>query len=343
MHSRELIRRIICFDHAPRIGYDFFGEGQYSDFVYVSPRGEHHTDYEWHEPNYFAHDYPKYKAFRGFLRKDEYGNLWGKALQDPSKQGEVVEGAIVDWDRIDEFEMPPIDEKSRYSHIPGILSQSPDKFRMASLPGMPFVVMRNLRKMENFLADVMLEQENVIKLSEKVEAKLCEMVEIYASLGMDGIFFYEDWGTQDRLLVSPAIWRKLFKPAFNRICRIAHSHDMFVFMHSCGYIYEILEDLIDAGIDAFQFDQPTLMGMDRVSRIFNGRVTLFSPVDIQRYLPTGDKDLIEKNARELVEMFFVGGGGFIARDYGDYPTIQVKQKWAQFMRDEFYRLGGMSV
>ncbi len=112
------------------------------------------------------------------------------------------------------------------------------------------------------------------------------------------------------------------------------------FMHSCGYIYEILEDLIECGVDVFQFDQPTLMDINRISKFFNGRVSLFSSVDIQKHLPTGNKELIEKSARELVEKFFVNGGGFIARDYRDYPTIQVKTEWAQWMRDEFFKEGG---
>ncbi len=340
MDSRELIKRVITFDNAPRIGYEFFGKGQFSDMVHVSARGEHHVDYEWHKPDYFAKEHPEFKEFGGYLRKDEYGNLWGKAAQDPSKQGEVVKGSLTDWDMLDTFEMPPLDDERRYRHIPEVLSKYPDRFRVANLPGMPFVVMRNLRKMENFLADVILEQDNVLKLSAIVEEKLCRMIELYASFDIDAIMFYEDWGTQDRLLVSPVLWRQIFKPAFKKVCDSAHSHGMFVFMHSCGYIYEILEDLIEVGIDVFQFDQPTLMGIDRISKLFNGRVSLFSSVDIQKHLPTGDKELIEQKARELIEKFFVGGGGFIARDYGDYPTIQVKDEWAQWMRDEFYRAGG---
>ncbi len=341
MESRELIKKVICFDEAPRIGYDFVGDEQYSDFVHLSAKEGYDVDYEWHKADYFVKDYPEYKDFRGYLRKDEYGNLWGKAPQDPSKQGEVLKGAIDSWNMLDDYKMPLLDDKKRYAHIPNMISESPNKFRLASIPGMPFVIMRNLRKMENFLADVILEQENVIKLSAMVENKLYGMVKTYSTFDIDGIFFCEDWGTQDRLLISPELWRKLFKPAYERICKLAHSLDMFVFMHSCGYIYEILEDLIEAGIDVFQFDQPTLMGIDRISNIFNGRVTLFSSVDIQKYLPTGKRELIEQNARELVEKFFIDGGGFIARDYGDYSTIQVKPEWAQWMREEFYRVGGL--
>jgi len=340
VNSRELIRRIISFDNAPRIGYDFHGEGNYSDFVHASAGIKHCVDYDWHKPFYFSEEYPEFKDFSGYLRKDEYGNLWGKAAQDPSRQGEVVKGSLSNWDMLDTFKMPDLDDKDRFSHIPSVISNAPDKFRIASIPGMPFAIMRNLRKMENFLTDVILEQEHVIKLSNIVEQKLSEMIELYAQFDIDGIFFCEDWGTQDRLLVSPKLWRQLFKPAYERICKLVHSKGMLFFMHSCGYIYEILEDLIECGVDVFQFDQPTLMDINRISKFFNGRVSLFSSVDIQKHLPTGNKELIEKSARELVEKFFVNGGGFIARDYRDYPTIQVKTEWAQWMRDEFFKEGG---
>ena len=54
--------------------------------VHVSAKGEHHVDYEWHKPDYFVDEHPEFKDFGGYLRKDEYGNLWGKAAQDPSRQ-----------------------------------------------------------------------------------------------------------------------------------------------------------------------------------------------------------------------------------------------------------------
>ena len=53
-------------------------------------------------------------------------------------------------------------------------------------------------------------------------------------------------------------------------------------MHSCGYIYEIIEDLIELGMDVLQFGQPALYGIERLGREFGGRITFWCPVEIYR-------------------------------------------------------------
>ena len=111
-------------------------------------------------------------------------------------------------------------------------------------------------------------------------------------------------------------------------------------MHSCGYIYEILDDLLDAGVDVFQLDQPTLMGIDRLADKISNKATLFSPVDIQAILPTGNKELIEKGAQQMVDYFYKKGG-LIAKDYGDYNTLHIKNEWAGWARNKFFEIGGI--
>ncbi len=340
MEGSSLIKKIIEFDNAERIGYAF-ESGHPSDFADFGSRRRKNHDEEWHAPGFYSAEYPEFSDFHGFLRKDEYGNLWGKMIQDPSRQGEVLRGVLSDWQMLGDYDFPDLSHFSRFEHIEAetALKENQGKFKMGSLPGFPFAIMRYMRKMENFLADLLLEKDNVLILKKMVETELCGMIENYGDLGMDGVFFCEDWGTQDRLLISPALWRELFKPSFAKLCDLAHKKGMYVFMHSCGYIYEILEDLIETGIDVFQFDQPALMGIDRISAIFASRATLFSSVDIQMTLPTGDRALIEHEAARLIDSFFRNGGGFIARDYGDYNTIKVRPEWSGWMRDAFIRHG----
>ena len=103
---------------------------------------------------------------------------------------------------------------------------------------------------------------------------------------------------------------------------------MKVIMHSCGYNYGFMEDLIDAGIDVFQFDQPDAYPTEVLAREFAHRAVFYSPVDIQKVLPTGDRELIEKRAAEMCELFRAAGGGWIAKDYGSYSDIGVETEWA---------------
>ena len=100
---------------------------------------------------------------------------------------------------------------------------------------------------------------------------------------------------------------------------------MKVLMHSCGQNCAIVPDLIDAGVDVFQFDQPALYDMPKLAALFRERgATLWSPVDIQQIMPTGDRALIEAGARSMVDTF---EGMLICKNYGDLPGIGVEQEW----------------
>lgn len=339
MNSKTVIKKVLEFDNPDRIGIDFL-DGSFRDMKHVElsiPKKEEHT---WQKPEYFKSRYPQYIDFDGFLHLDEYNNLWGRMTHDTTGGGEVLEGALESWDDLGSYKIPDIDDEKRFAKAHLSVEPYKERFILGALPGCTFAIMRNIRKMENFLEDVILEEENVLKLQDMVTDKLVNMVDLYGSMKcVDGIFFCEDWGTQDRLLISPNMWRKIFKPAYKRVCKTARANNLKVLMHSCGYIYEIIDDLLDAGVDALQLDQPTLMGMERLAEKISGKATLYSPVDIQAILPTGNKQLIEQSAQQMVDLFHKNGG-LIAKDYGDYNTLRVKDEWAGWARSKFFEIGG---
>jgi hypothetical protein len=151
--------------------------------------------------------------------------------------------------------------------------------------------------------------------------------------------FPEDWGTQDRLLVPPKVWHRLFKPGFDRLCSTAAEAGVYVIIHSCGFIYEAMEGMIDAGIAAFQFDQPELYGLDLLAEEFAGRVAFWCPVDIQRTLQTRDAGKIEAAAKEMIEKLGTVRGGFIAGYYGGNEAIGLDPKWQDVACRAFVKHG----
>jgi uroporphyrinogen-III decarboxylase len=164
------------------------------------------------------------------------------------------------------------------------------------------------------------------------------MIHGWADAGADGIFFCEDWGVQNRLLIHPDRWREVFKPLFARLVGAARSRGMHVLMHSCGYVWDIIDDLADVGVRCLQFDQPAIYGLDRLSDKLGARgVCLYSPVDIQQVMPTGDRGLIEGEAHRMIELF---GGRFIAKNYGDLHGIGVQPEWDAWAYNVFTRAGG---
>ena len=337
MIPKEAIRRVIEFDNAKRIGYDF-KYGNYTDFYGVNLSMKQSPELMWQKPEFFIDKYPQYEKFDGFLKLDEFGSLWGKMSHDLTGGGEVLIGALSSWDMLDDYIMPDFDNPNRYTHLEEEIQKNKNQFLSGWVMGFPFAHMRKLRKMENFLMDLILEKDKVITLREKMTNTIAGVIHNYGQLGADSIFFCEDWGVQDRLLIDPKLWREIFKPSYIKLCNVAKKYNMKVMMHSCGYIYEILEDLIEVGVDVLQLDQPNLMGLENLADIINNKITLYSSVDIQEILPTGNRQLIEENATKMVKLFHKKGG-LIAKDYGDYRTINVSSQSANYMREKFFELG----
>jgi uroporphyrinogen decarboxylase len=267
--------------------------------------------------------------------EDELHNVW-KAFPNTTR-GEVIEGVIKDWSEVETYQMPRLDLPLRYDKPREIFATNPDKYRLGHLPGFPFAIMRYMRKIEVFLADVLLYPDGVNALQRKVVDLLKRCMDMWATTGADGIIFAEDWGTQERLLVSPKTWHEMFEWGFRELVGHARSLGLDVWMHSCGYIKEIIPTLVDIGVKVLQLDQPKLSGLDFLAQACHGRTAIWAPVDIQRDLPTGDEAYIRACARELIDKLGSRGGGFICGYYGDVRSLGVKPEWQMWASDEFYK------
>ena len=258
---------------------------------------------------------------------DEWGNVWHR-LVDRGAGGEIHEQAIKDWSQLETLNLPDYDKPKRYERMREVFGKPSEKFKMASMPGWIFATSRYLRRMEIYLSDLVEYPEEINRLHEIVTDLLVKVVHGFADAGAEGIFYCEDLGTQDRLLMSPKMWRAIFRPHYLRLTGAAHENGMKVFMHSCGYNWELVDDLIEAGIDCLQFDQPAAYDMPALAeKLKKHRVALWSPVDIQKIMPTGDRELIEAEAEKMVKLF---KGNLIMKNYGDLKGIGVEPEWDEW-------------
>jgi len=319
MTSREIIRRNLEYGDPPRIGMSF-GGGRLNDFCSAGiGKSTAWTQRRWTEGNVQYFD-------------DEWGNIWHRVV-NMGTRGEIFRPALTEWEMLDDYQLPDMANPARYEDAARVFAAESDRYRVGWLPGFPFAICRCLRKMEVYFGDLVLERERVDELHDRVTTLLEQMIACWASAGADGVMFCEDWGVQDRLLIHPSMWREIFRPLFARLCGAAHASGMHVLMHSCGCNWDILDDLAEVGVNAFQFDQPALYGLDDLAvRLRERKVCLYSPVDIQQALPTGDRARIESSARRLVDLF---RGGFIATSYNDLNGIGVEPEWDEWAYSVF--------
>ena len=330
MTSREIIKRNVSSGGARRFGMSFDGE-RCNDFAGASLG----PSAVWEKKTWTEGNTEFYT--------DEWGNTWHR-LVGMSSGGEIFKPALQDWSQLKNWRLPDFDAPTRYVPVKTAFEAAPDKYHLAGLPGFPFAISRYLRKMEIYFQDLILEREHIDALHEKVTGLLERMIRQFAAAGADGVFFCEDWGIQDRMLISPEMWREIFKPLFRRLCGSAHKAGIQVLMHSCGYNWAILDDLAEVGINAFQFDQPEVYGLERLAaKLKTLGVCLWSPVDIQKIMPTGDKERIVKAAECMVELFFNQNGHLIAKNYPDLKGIGVKEEWDQWAYDKFAELAKIDL
>jgi uroporphyrinogen decarboxylase len=314
MTPREIIQAVIDHDNPPRIGWSFPAPYR-SDFASASlKQGPRFTDWVQTGPDRWEHT-------------DDWGNVWYRG--STSSSGEILRPAIASWDDLKTYEFPDFSDPQRYVGVAEKVAASQGKYILGGLPGFPFNVARYLRKLENFLADLVLEPRRVNDLLTRVADVLIQAIERYGQLGHHAIMFCEDWGLQDRLMIHPTMWREVFKPHFRRLVGVARENGLRVFMHSCGKVTDIIPDLIEVGVAVLQFDQQKVHGLDTLAK-FSREITFWCPVDVQQVLPTRDRAKIEDWARQLVERLG-RGGGFIAGYYGSYRDLGIteqEQDWA---------------
>ena len=322
MTSKEIVRRTLDFSGPERVACSFGKE----DLIHIASTAETHGSL-WKEIGG-----GKWEC------RDQWGNTWGRV--DPTSKGEVIRGVLEDLSVMDTYEFPDYSKAKDYDGVRALCNQCPDQWIQGFMPGFTFNIARKMRRLDQYMMDLILEADRMHELHDRIDVMLEQMIRNFAAAGVDSIFFGEDWGTQNQMLISPTLWREEFFPRFEKLCGMAHDLGLKVFMHSCGKIGEIIPGLIEAGIDVLQFDQPDLHGIDELAAYqVNSKITFWCPVDIQKTLQQRNEAIIRDKAREMIDQLWKGRGGFIAGFYTDNASIGLEPMWQEMANDEFVRYG----
>lgn len=172
-----------------------------------------------------------------------------------------------------------------------------------------------LRRLDNFLVDLITEQDNVERLLDALLARhLDTLAKVCAAVGdvVDLVRFGDDLGMDTGPFMSPKTYQKLFKPRHKILCDYVKSHSqMHTFLHSCGSIYKLLPDLIDAGFEVINPVQINTRDMEpaRLKREFGQAVTFWGGgCDTRRILNRGTPSQVSDHVTEMLEIFSPGGG-----------------------------------
>ncbi|MDK6029354.1 uroporphyrinogen decarboxylase family protein [Ignisphaera sp. 4213-co] len=178
------------------------------------------------------------------------------------------------------------------------------------------------------LAEAILDQMmEILKYNvENIVSTLKDYVQVIA--------FGDDFGTEEGPQISVEIFREFYKHRFEELFSIVKRRSkMFIYFHSCGSIYPIIKELIDAGIDAINPVQISAKGMDpeKLKRDYGEQVTFWGGgADTQHVLPFAKPDEVVEHVKKLIKIFAPGGGFVFASVHNIQPPTPPENIVAMF-------------
>ena len=233
----------------------------------------------------------------------------------PGIIGEVKNPQVQKWSAdLDKVRLP----EEYFSIQPEKINEycaSTDLFTNGGCCANPFERIQYIRGSENVYIDLAEQPEEFFILLNRIHDFFCKEVELWCQTDVDAINLMDDWGAQERLLISPRMWRKIFKPLYRDYCEIAHSYGKYVFMHSDGHIAAIYPDLIEIGVNALN-SQLFIMDIEELGKSYGGKITFWGEIDRQHLLVEGSVQDIRAAVNRVYKNCYYNGGVIAQCEFG---------------------------
>lgn len=194
-----------------------------------------------------------------------------------------------------------------------------------------------MRRIDNFLMDLVLAPNEVERfLDALMERHLSSLEKICEAVGdvIDIVRLGDDLGMNTGPFMSPATYQKLFKPRHKKLCDfIKANSNMHTFLHSCGDIYQLMPDLIEAGFEIINPVQTNANGMDpkRLKAEFGKEITFWGGgADTRSVLNVGTPMDVKAHVRKNIEILAPGGGFVFNTIHNILPDVPPQNIVAMF-------------
>jgi uroporphyrinogen decarboxylase len=267
---------------------------------------------------------------------DEWGCVWSRT--EVRNMGQVTGHPLKNWSALKTYRWPDPDDPSLYDGMEQQFEGSDGKFIITKIFMLLFERMHSLHGFSNTLVDLVLGDEQIEMLADKIveyDLALIDNISHRFPGCIHAVKFTDDWGTEQSSIISPQLWQVFFADRYRRITEAMHNVGWFTWLHTCGCVTKLVDDLIQAGVDVLNLQQPRVLGIKTFGERYAGRVCFEAMCDIQHTLPFKNVEEIEEEARLLLEYWTTAEGGFILGDYGDGEAIGVPLEKRLAMHEAF--------
>jgi len=256
-----------------------------------------------------------------------YENSWG-THQIEISEGEWTSGAppLKDASTLEDIEAypwPDMDDPTRVAHCREQAKRlaEENQYAIMGTPWLlfPFERAHGLQGMDTFLLNMAMRSDFSKALLAKITKKCKQMMgNFLRETGeyLDIIKIGDDLGTQESLMISPKMYREMLKPFHADLIAFTKEHtDAKVFFHTDGDVFDLIEDLIEIGVDILnpiQTSAGRMADLDRLKARYGDRIVFCGAIDTHRVLPEGTPDEVQAEVRRVITALGPGGGYMVA-------------------------------
>jgi uroporphyrinogen decarboxylase len=280
-----------------------------------------------------------------------YENGFGIKLRraDPHLYFDTVDSPLKDAgiEDLERMKMPVPDDPELYF---GMKDKARDLFENSpyalvadfGVPGF-YETSQKVRGYENIACDLLINEEFVTALYDRLlDLQKRFFRNLLAEVGMyvQVIGYADDLGMQDRPQMSPEIYRRVIKPYHKEIFAFIHEQaDVKILLHSCGAIFPLIDDLIDAGVDLLNPVQTRARDMEpeALKKAFGERVVFWGGIDEQHLLPRGTREEIFASVEKTTTIMARDGGYVLAPGHNIQEDTPVENVMSMFEAARKYR------
>jgi uroporphyrinogen decarboxylase len=254
--------------------------------------------------------------------RDVFGVVWDRSVD---KDIGIVKNQVIHGPTLEGISFPdPLDPRF-FADIPEKIAKYGDRFRVFQIGFSLYERAWTLRGLQTLMEDFYDNPEFVDQLFNIIADYNIAQVQEALKYDIDAVYFGDDWGQQRGLQMGPKLWRRFIYPVLQRMYSAVHKAGKFVFIHSCGDVDELFDDLIKIGVNCFNPFQPEVMDVMALLTNYRGRLTFHGGLSTQRTLPYGTVEDVVAESRRLLDLGRAGGYIFApAHDVeGDVPLANM--------------------
>lgn len=272
-------------------------------------------------------DYSKYgDGSCDIVEDDSWGYKWHYTMY--GIEGCVTHHPLADWESFKSYKAP--DPYKVYDRG-GARDWEKELAELARLKregkltsgglvhGFLFLRLQYLRGFENLMCDMADDEPLLYELIDQIDEHNLKIVKRYCEAGVDIVEVPEDLGAEQSMIISKDMFRRFIKPSYQKIVSEIKKNNVLASIHSDGYIVDIIEDLLEVGMDIIN-PQDLCNGIDNIRRTMKGKACIRLDIDRVKITPYGTRNEIFELIEEEVKVLGSPQGG-LEFVYGVYPPV----------------------